>query len=309
MTETFAFDSAREFLSTLRSSHPRWESEGSPWNRDWVFRGQRDASWKIEPSAWRAEIEQHRLFKVFSKEYSDDDASNMVRSHTSYFKGSDSHNLETARRLYAFKKFEYYTAKQFIELADEIGFRVPEARKHIEGVFRYSEPFSAPATIADNLPVEEFSDAILLAQHHGIATRFVDWARDPIIAACFAAQGWEGDSDITVYGLNTVKARHTQYRLITPTRFEFGFLHAQGGLFTVRFAADAEFCANGVWPSIEDELGTDVLQKLVLRAEYVEELKQLLWLERRTRAHLMPTLDNVTATLNELWNGGPQPED
>ena len=77
----------------------------------------------------------------------------------------------------------------------------------------------------------------------------------------------------------------------------------------MRFDADRKFCAIGTWPNIEDELDPEELQKLVLGREHIEELKRLLWIERRTRAHLMPTLDNVTATLNELWDGNANSED
>ena len=307
MVNPIFFDDASEFLSVLRQSHPRWTDSNGSWHQEWVFRGQRDAKWTVEPSAWRKEIETNPLYRSFYEELTDEQAWGKVKGYAPHFGGDDEKKKLTSHRIYAFKKFEYHAVRAFVELADEIGFRVPEARKLIEGKFRYSELFSAPYVNADNLPTEDFSDAMLLAQHHGIPTRFVDWARDPIIAACFATHGWTGETDVAVYALNKIKIRPTLYRLVMPTRFEFGFLHAQGGLFTLRSRADEGFCQNGVWPILDNELNSHVLQKLVLRCDSVDELKRLLWLERRTKAHLMPTLDNVTATLNEVWDNYIQP--
>ena len=301
MIEPRVFDDAGKYLAFLRSSNSHWIDNES-WHQEWVFRGQRDANWRIEPSAWRNEIEKHELFVHLLKEVTGEQANRLLRSHRGQFASDDDAvNLLIARRVSAFKQFEYIVVKDFVELADELGFRVPEAKKHIENAHRLANPFSNSVTIKDNRSIEDFSLASLLAQHHGIPTRFVDWARDPIVAACFATQNWNGNSDIAVYALHKLKVRSTHYRIVAPTRYEFDFLHAQGGLFSIASQADTIFCSTGEWPNIEDELEADTLQKLVLQRKAVLELKRMLWLERRTQAHLMPTLDNVTKTLKDSW--------
>jgi hypothetical protein len=43
---------ARALMALLRASNPAWhESDGDP--PRWVFRGHRDARWRLKPRAWR----------------------------------------------------------------------------------------------------------------------------------------------------------------------------------------------------------------------------------------------------------------
>jgi len=44
-------NSAGEFIDALRRSNSHWWTDG---HMPWVFRGHRDKSWPLLPSAWRA---------------------------------------------------------------------------------------------------------------------------------------------------------------------------------------------------------------------------------------------------------------
>ncbi len=53
--------------------------------------------------------------------------------------------------------------------------------------------------------------------------------------------------------------------------------------------------------AMQDRRGVNVIHKLVLPAKEVGELLRLLWAEGVSRAHLMPTYDNVTKSLIAKW--------
>ena len=79
------------------------------------------------------------------------------------------------------------------------------------------------------------------------------------------------------------------------------YLHAQEGLFIHPTYGCAHYARNGQWPNLEtfavavaQELSEPTIRKLTLPYAQVGELMRLLWLNGVSRAHLMPTLDNVT---------------
>jgi hypothetical protein len=47
------FETAEEFLETLRITNRRWISKQNNWDTPWIFRGQPDANMQLIPTAWR----------------------------------------------------------------------------------------------------------------------------------------------------------------------------------------------------------------------------------------------------------------
>jgi len=84
-------------------------------------------------------------------------------------------------------------------------------------------------------------------------------------------------------------------------RSQFNYLHAQDCLFTYMEGADFHFLKHGEWPRLEHTVCPDTLVKVTLPVSERLELRRLLWIERVSKAHMMPTLDNVTQTLREYW--------
>jgi hypothetical protein len=78
-------------------------------------------------------------------------------------------------------------------------------------------------------------------------------------------------------------------------------LHAQEGLFTHIKSANSLFLINGSWPRFEVCAPEGSLKKLTLPNRMAPDLIRMLWAERISRAHLMPTLDNVTEALQHAW--------
>lgn len=62
---TADLNSAQEFLDYLRPSADHWSTHISGKLR-WVFRGQRDATWRLMPSAWRDKSEAREEIKLLS---------------------------------------------------------------------------------------------------------------------------------------------------------------------------------------------------------------------------------------------------
>jgi hypothetical protein len=91
-------------------------------------------------------------------------------------------------------------------------------------------------------------------------------------------------------------------RIIAHRKNKVEFLKAQSGLLLCDKDADHYFLEHGEWRCFEEAIATDFPNKVILRkctlpASEAGELLRLLSAEGVTRATLMPTLDNVTKTL------------
>jgi len=86
------------------------------------------------------------------------------------------------------------------------------------------------------------------------------------------------------------------------------FLDAQEGLFTWSPTMYSSYLLHGSYPTFEEvirriaqkepDAKLPLLRRLTLPVSEARELLRLLWREKMTRAHLMPTYDNVTTSLH-----------
>ncbi len=159
-------EGAGEFFASLLPSHSRWNK--LPY--DFIFRGQSNASWTLLPSVFRGQ--QGSI---------DDGSSNL--------KGSNDEQ----------RRFEFRLIQDFWRAVDEQGLPCPE--DSMESRRRWFSPFTPehfPKNVAESSifgsrpvakwPPTELWGLISLAQHHGVATRFLDWTRNSLVAAYFAAK-------------------------------------------------------------------------------------------------------------------------
>lgn len=290
--EVLQFEDARNFLEVIRRSNPRWLQDGSSLT-PWVFRGQGNANWDLVPSAWRESIPETPFFKNILATIDLKHAQRVIDGHHGLPTDMQL-DIERVRQQIAQRRFEYFQVNAFVTLADELGMTVPGG-------------FLSNTIPSDLIPHDLYHEhphpAYGLAQHHGMKTRLIDWTQNPLYAGFFASEAPDMDVDrIAVWALNTSQLfRQHEWREFRIPRSQIGYLHAQAGLFTYNYAADFHFVLNGKWPCFQNITTPETLKKLILPTSEAGELRRLLFAEGISRAHLMPTLDNVRHTLDSLW--------
>lgn len=150
-------------------------------------------------------------------------------------------------------------------------------------------------------------DMITIAQHHGLATRLLDWTFNPLVAAFFAVQNNEKyDAIIYAYynpyriktdeinvfqheGIGKVKPNGTAARVVR-----------QSGIFTIH---------NPPTLSLEDNLEDNILEKIIIDSSYRNELRFELSHYGINEFSLFPDLDGLSQHVNwfmensHYWEG------
>jgi FRG domain len=309
---------ANEFMALLRASNPVWHEDDVDLPR-WIFRGHRDASWRLKPRAWRSASEGNPLHKLLTKL-----ASLEVSDAETVKPGTALH------RALAWTHAEKIVLNEFRRIGWQMGFGVIEPSSEFSMDLAYG-PSVIDDTRAEPDCYSPFiaAEDIGIAQHYGIPTRFLDWTFNPIFAVFFAqqdfAQGLD-NTDLCVWALdmNAITTMHhwesgvgrNLMRSLVPRRQGNDFITAQDGvLLEVEHKWALSFFERaGKWPDMHDvvyavnrkeetipdepeyylyHVGHPLLRRIVLPASEIPQLRLMLRREGVTREKLMPTLENV----------------
>lgn len=312
--ETIHFTSASEFLDYLQLRNPRWLPHNSM-SSPWVFRGQRKAEWGLLPHAFR-----NTLLNKYKDAHRPDidiylrNPENNWRFQPNEFKPVH----EVFREMLAQIVAEYYAVNEFINLADEVGHLIPEDSytspvmkltiKHLLEFIRTFGSGGFNEVSSYKFPYPQ-SVEYAMAQHHGIPTRLLDWSFSPFVATFFAAEEalYNDDDpqkyDMAVWAINHEGLSETPLQVVRHKRGKISYLRAQNGLFIYDQMANSHFVQEINWRTFEGALKETspitnaLLRKVTLPAAQAGEVLRLLATEQITRAHIMPTLDNVSKTL------------
>jgi len=282
---------AAELLATLDPSSTPWQP--FEYGR-WAFRGQANASWDLIPSALRP---GQRLS----------------------FRDSTTYALLADRRQQ--REAEARLLVDFVELADELGFRLPGDLTEFRFPWKQHE---SQVQLNASWPPTSILEIAAIAQHHGVPTRLLDFTFNPLVAAYFAAADAIQSDSLAVWAVDTEFVRlawpdfESGIRVVQVSRGANPFLHAQSGLFLY----DAAHTSISLRQRILDhDVGSqshidrptkDHLARsarvrcITIPGNHRASLLDRLSARRVTRAHLQPTLDNV---VGELWATVPERHD
>jgi len=295
-TQEIPCSTAREFIEEI--SRVSEDPIPPDFRNIWVYRGHADKDWKLQPSAWREDgrkklaplhewlrpIVTHNLSQRFS-------------ANSAAWQNSATHEyvIDVSTEILA--------VRQFCDLADEIGLVIPEADKVPGLCDDIIAAVVARPTGGLGIPDAPFA----FAQHHGIPTRFLDWTRDPLIAAFFAVESLPATpaaTDLCVWAALPRIGQPDQLHWVTVPRGHHPFVHAQNSMFSVDPRSELHYPTLRRWRTYQEaEHPPDaILYKWTLPVGEARKLSVELFRRGITRARLMPTLDNVAKTAILRWN-------
>jgi hypothetical protein len=195
-----------EFLSPHR--YMLWPGERM------IFRGQADSTWHLDPSILRG-----KNHPVYSQP--------LMKSEP----------FKSDYQIIA----EIGALKTFTDHCDSSGLQIPSitAKFKREYLDQPNAIFSKTIVSRNSpWPLEEYFDLMSVAQHFGLATRLLDWTRDPYVAAYFAASELvlkpenASDSRLAVWALD-IQELAKQVELVRVPSSGNQNIAAQRGVFTL----------------------------------------------------------------------------
>lgn len=363
---------ANTFLQYMRKSAPHWWTANDTSSEcGWVFRGHRDANWKLVPSAGREQYREDEPFRRILE-----NLGRQITAKDPRWQECAPNDRGIALRLWA----HVLSIGKFMKLGQDLNFKVSQPPSiQFDFKDKISEILDYQLKTDKGFPLHFRGDiyfsilngngpfnfetgfnflantSIALAQHHGVPTFLLDWTENPSTACFFATSNADKnvkDSDLAVWALNAKLAESntlktifellspiSKVEILRPPKSDNQYLSSQSGVFASLHPLDVDwgqsifpsldtviqrlavtnlrqtymerkdaghpFIPNGIEQCIEnfESQNEPLLRKVILPADQRLELQKLLLREGITKAHMMPSLDNVAKTsLNNLAN-------
>ncbi len=149
-----------------------------------------------------------------------------------------------------------------------------------------------------------------IAQHHGLPTRYLDWTRNPLVAAYFAIEDCNTEEDCVVYAVDQSQFLDVDYQSYqTPLEVDEIFLYipphinkriiAQNGIFTVHNLPEIPL-EQVVKPNdkIKKVRGEKYdVNKIIISISAKKEFKRILNLYGVNKSTIYPGLDGIAGYL------------
>lgn len=335
---------ANEFLNAISLCNESW------WNHEiechWIFRGQA-SSHDLMPSLYRgthngkdlshyyqAAVESIQSDMGLKKDFNPNIAEMRIRS-SSLFQNEliEESKVSSLAEIIKASYIKVFFTEEFLLKCNEIPLPIPtvnlfsgqdqsirstrvfhsrieQLMKDFLQYYRHNDPRDF-LKYRGNFTPGLSPDSLALARHHHIPSHLLDWTKDPLIAARFAANT-DDNADLCVWALNRFALNKNPgsgcvefHDRLSRTGLEF--LHLQKGLFTDMVGADMYHFLHGNWPTLDQYLlktyvdphteqpydQKTYLKKITLPASEKQPLIKRLNAMGYSRYSLMPTYDNV----------------